>query len=87
MTGSAQLFLYDAVTDKLIENIVYSDLSKDILDATTIRSFTSGKGQSALVAWDLKIPEGISAIKYNQNTVNTYIGIIYKFNSLWNSIV
>jgi len=64
MTGDAQLFLYDATTDKPIANIVYSDISKDILDATTIRSFTSGKGQSALITWNLKIPEGISAIKY-----------------------
>jgi uncharacterized protein YfaS (alpha-2-macroglobulin family) len=56
MTGGAQLFLFDAATEKPID-----DLCKN---SGGLKSFTALKGQSAVVNWKIEIPEGISAIKY-----------------------
>jgi uncharacterized protein YfaS (alpha-2-macroglobulin family) len=56
MKGDAQLFLFDATTDKPID-----ELCKN---AEGMKSFTANKGQSAVVNWNIEIPEGIGAIKY-----------------------
>jgi len=56
MTGTAQLFLFDAVTMKAID-----DSCKNI-NAT--KTFTASKGQSSALIWDISIPEGVGAIKY-----------------------
>jgi hypothetical protein len=56
MTGQAQLFLFDATTEKAID-----DLCKN---TGGIKTFTASKGQSAALAWDIEIPESVGAIKY-----------------------
>ena len=56
MNGDAQLFLFDATTDKPID-----ELCKN---TSGLKSFTANKGQSAVVNWNIEIPEGIGAIKY-----------------------
>ncbi len=53
-TGQAQLFLFDAITDKPIDNL--------FANKATIKSFTIKKGQSVNVSWDLDVPEGVDAI-------------------------
>src|ERR1035437_1228094 len=45
LKGSAQLFLFDATTMQPLDKMIFSDLEKNILDATSVRSFTAGKGQ------------------------------------------
>jgi len=56
MTGQAQLFLFDATTEKAID-----DLCKN---TGGIKTFTASKGQSSALSWSIEIPEGVSAIKY-----------------------
>ena len=56
MTGDAQLFLFDASTMKPIDDICKN--------SNGLKKFTSAKGQSSAISWNLEIPEGISAIKY-----------------------
>ena len=56
LSGAAQLFLYDAVTMKPIDT--------QLMTTNAQVSFTAKKGQSALVTWDLVVPEGISAVDY-----------------------
>ncbi|MGD0711334.1 MAG: alpha-2-macroglobulin family protein [Bacteroidales bacterium] len=56
MVGDAQLFLFDATTEKPID-----ELCKN---AGGMKSFKASKGQSAVVNWNIEIPEGIGAIKY-----------------------
>jgi uncharacterized protein YfaS (alpha-2-macroglobulin family) len=63
LKGSAELKLYDALTDQ--------EISHKMIDAVhgnfpTIgyRDFTVKKGQSTSLEWDLRIPEGYQAIKY-----------------------
>jgi hypothetical protein len=56
LNGTAQLFLYDAVTMKPID--------AQLMITKGQVPFTAKKGQSALVSWDLVIPEGISAVDY-----------------------
>ena len=58
LTGTAQLFLYDAITMK---PIVPSPLESAGGEAV---SFTVSKGQTAKVTWKLSIPEGVGAITY-----------------------
>lgn len=57
LTGDAQLFFYDATTMKEITPL----LSKEGLG---LKPFTSPKGQSSLVSWNITIPEGVGAITY-----------------------
>ncbi len=56
VSGNAQLFLFDALTmepaDKALGNV------------QAVKPFTAKKGQSAAIAWDLAIPDGIQAITY-----------------------
>lgn len=57
-TGIAQLFLYDALTMKDITQQLMADVG------TAERTFTTKKGQSAALAWNLKVPQGFGAIQY-----------------------
>lgn len=56
MTGQAQLFLFDAITLKSID-----DLCKN---TDALKTFTASNGASDALTWEIEIPEGISAIKY-----------------------
>ncbi len=64
LTGTAELALYDALTEKEISKeliaIDYTGLSKNFF----VKNFTVKKGQSTALEWELIIPEGYSAIKY-----------------------
>ncbi|MBI5540077.1 MAG: hypothetical protein HY951_08465 [Bacteroidia bacterium] len=53
-TGQAQLFLFDAITDKPIDNLFGNKAS--------VKSFTIKKGQSININWELDVPEGVDAI-------------------------
>lgn len=56
-SGSAQLFLYDALTMK--------DITAQLMSGQDAKlSFTAKKGQSAPLGWSLKIPMGYGAIQY-----------------------
>lgn len=56
LTGTAELKLYDALTDK--------EISAQLIAASGTRDFSAKKGLSTAVEWNLSIPEGYSAIKY-----------------------
>jgi hypothetical protein len=57
LSGNAQLFLYDALTEK--------DITTELaVVQNTQLPFTTKKGQSAPLAWTLKIPQGYGAVKY-----------------------
>ncbi|MGZ4116974.1 MAG: alpha-2-macroglobulin family protein [Bacteroidia bacterium] len=60
LTGTAQIFFTDATTMKPLDILVQT---KNIHDDGT-RTFTSKKGQSAAISWDIMIPEGVGAITY-----------------------
>lgn len=57
MIGKAQLEFFDAVT---LNPIAHSK----ILKTDKLQNFESEKGQSTLVKWNLKVPEGLQAISY-----------------------
>ena len=54
LTGTAQLFLIDAATAKPADEAFKNSAAQV--------SFTAKKGQSAPLAWDLSVPEGIGAV-------------------------
>ncbi|MCW3086232.1 MAG: hypothetical protein JWP12_3598 [Bacteroidetes bacterium] len=58
LSGNAQIFFYDATTMK--------DITVQLLKTgeNVQPKFTAKKGQSALVVWNINIPEGIGAIMY-----------------------
>ncbi|HAS42393.1 MAG TPA: hypothetical protein DCS93_18085, partial [Microscillaceae bacterium] len=56
LTGSAQLFLFDAITNKPIDKLLGNKNAK--------LSFSTKAGQSTVVKWNLKIPVGVQAITY-----------------------
>jgi len=56
--GKAQLFLFDALTMKDITAQLMADAG------SAERSFTAKKGQSAPLAWNLKVPQGYGALQY-----------------------
>ena len=57
LAGVSELHLYDALTDK--------EISAQVFDFNTMsQKFEAKKGLSTVVEWELKIPEGYSAIKY-----------------------
>ena len=60
LTGTAQIFFSDATTMKPIDILVQT---KNIHDEG-VRTFTSKKGQSVSINWDVLIPEGVGAITY-----------------------
>ena len=60
LTGTAQIFFTDATTMKPLDILVQS---KNIHDDGS-RTFTSKKGQSSAISWDIIIPEGVGAITY-----------------------
>ncbi len=63
LSGTTQLFLYDAITMQPLNIFIPS--SKNIKgEATSVLSFTASKGQSATAEWNLSIPEGVGAITY-----------------------
>ncbi|MCD6066996.1 MAG: hypothetical protein K0S33_1822 [Bacteroidetes bacterium] len=63
LSGTADLLFYDALTDKEISSRMIEAMHGKF---STIgeRTFSSKKGQSALLEWNISIPEGIGAIKY-----------------------
>ena len=56
LSGTAQLFLFDAATMKPVDT--------EFKNTTAQISFTAKKGQSAPLAWDITIPEGIGAVTF-----------------------
>ncbi len=65
MTGTAQIFFYDAVTMKDISSLLLGNTAPLSLgEGQGVRSFTSKKGQSSAVSWNISIPEGVGAITY-----------------------
>ena len=56
LSGNAQLLLFNALTMKPIDALFKND--------NAIIPFTTKKGQSARLAWDIVIPEGIGAVTY-----------------------
>lgn len=63
LSGSAELKLYDALTEKEISPILIEALHGNF-PTIGYREFTTKKGQSSSIEWNLTIPEGVSAIKY-----------------------
>lgn len=57
LSGTSQIYFYDATTMK--------DISSLLLGKSTAQlNFSSKKGQSTMVSWNISIPEGIQAISY-----------------------
>ena len=63
LTGNAELKLYDALTDKEISASMIEAMHGNF-PTIGYRDFTVKKGQSTAIEWNLRIPEGYSAIKY-----------------------
>ncbi len=62
MTGSVQVFFYDATSMKDISKLVMAPISYE--GAQGIKSFSAKKGLSTTANWNITIPEGIGAITY-----------------------
>ncbi|MFL5764493.1 MAG: alpha-2-macroglobulin family protein [Bacteroidia bacterium] len=60
ISGTAQIFFFDATTMKPVDIIVQS---KNIHDDGS-RSFSTKKGQSTALSWEIAIPEGLGALNY-----------------------
>lgn len=56
LDGNAQLFLFDAVT--------YQPIDAKLANTDAQKGFTVEAGKSTSLSWNLKIPEGISAVTY-----------------------
>lgn len=56
LTGSSELKLYDALTDK--------EISANTIEGNAPRSFTVKKGLSTSIEWNISIPDYVQAIKY-----------------------
>lgn len=56
LSGTAQLFLFDAVT--------YQPIDAKLQNNKAQKSFSAEGGKSTSVSWNLNIPEGISAVTY-----------------------
>ena len=56
LSGNAQLLLFNAITMKPIDALFKNDKA--------IIPFTTKKGQSARLAWNIIIPEGVEAVTY-----------------------
>ncbi|MES2514671.1 MAG: alpha-2-macroglobulin family protein [Bacteroidota bacterium] len=63
LTGSAELKLYDALTDKEISSTMMEAMHGNF-PTIGYREFTVKKGLSTSIEWNLHIPDGYSAIKY-----------------------
>ncbi|MEI8137051.1 MAG: alpha-2-macroglobulin family protein, partial [Bacteroidota bacterium] len=63
LSGSAELKLYDALTDQEISTKIIETVTGPFATIGT-RTFTVKKGLSTSIEWNLNIPEGYSAIKY-----------------------
>lgn len=56
MAGSAQLFLFDAITNQPIDRLMGNKEAQ--------QSFDLKAGRSTSLSWNIKIPEGVQAITY-----------------------
>ncbi|MES2837321.1 MAG: alpha-2-macroglobulin family protein [Bacteroidota bacterium] len=56
VNGTAQLFLFDALTQKPIDVLFKNDKAQI--------AFTAKKGQSAGLTWNIEVPENIQAVTY-----------------------
>ncbi|HAS41127.1 MAG TPA: hypothetical protein DCS93_11645 [Microscillaceae bacterium] len=56
MEGSAQLFLFDAITNKPIDQLMGNKEGQ--------QAFKLVGGRSTVLSWNIKIPEGVQAITY-----------------------
>ncbi len=56
LSGTAQLFLFDAVT--------YQPIDAELANTNAQKGFTVEGSKSTSVSWELKIPEGIGAVTY-----------------------
>ena len=56
LSGNAQLLLFNSITMKPIDALFNND--------NAVIPFTIKKGQSARLAWDIVIPEGVGAVTY-----------------------
>jgi uncharacterized protein YfaS (alpha-2-macroglobulin family) len=63
MSGTADLLFYDAVSNKEISTSMIEAMHGKFASIGE-RTFSSKKGQSALLEWNISIPEGVGAIKY-----------------------
>lgn len=64
LTGTAQLFLFDAITMTPLNIFIVSATSDVKGETTSVSSFNVRKGQSTSVSWNIAIPEGVGAISY-----------------------
>lgn len=56
LNGTAQLLLFESTTMKAVD--------VEFKNKNNQKSFSAKKGQSALVSWELEIPDGIGAVTY-----------------------
>lgn len=63
LKGSAELKLYDALTDKEISFTTIEAMSGNF-PTIGYRDFTVKKGLSTSIEWNIMIPEGVQAMKY-----------------------
>ena len=63
LTGTAELKLFDALTEKEISATMI-EAQHGNFPTIGFREFSAKKGLSTAIEWNLKIPEGHSAIKY-----------------------
>ena len=56
LNGKVELKLIDALTE--------TDITTQLCNNNTVQNFNTKKGLSSAIEWNLKIPEGYSAIKY-----------------------
>ena len=64
LTGTAQVFFYDAASMKDISSLLLAGASSSSIEIDGARAFTSKKGQSTVLSWNIVIPEGVGAITY-----------------------
>ena len=63
LSGMAELKLYDAITEQEISSKIIQPIGQHSI-SIGCKDFTVKKGLGTSVEWNLKIPEGYSAIKY-----------------------
>ncbi|MCO6499134.1 MAG: alpha-2-macroglobulin [Vicingus serpentipes] len=56
LNGDAKIFFYDAIT--------MAPIDEQLLNSSSINSFHIEKGKSTSITWQIRIPEGYSAITY-----------------------
>lgn len=63
LSGEAELKLFDAITMQEISHKLIAAVHGEFPTIGS-RTFTAKKGQSALLEWELNVPEGFSAVTY-----------------------